>query len=116
VGEENGEDMFFMMLFTEFALPRLRREGARSSSGLEGMKGLDWFLVSGWRIAGEEGGEANGDVRVFTRLFTLSRFRGVSGCSEGWSWLFKSGVNGERPGETNGEKSGRDMIRARYWG
>ena len=67
--------MFFMMLFTESTLSRLRSgDGAGSSSGfnevVEELEGLP-----GGRIAGEGGGEANGDFIVFTRLFTRSRFR-----------------------------------------
>ena len=42
--------------------------------------GLERFLVSGWASAGEGGGEAKGGVKLFTRFFTLSRFReGESG-------------------------------------
>jgi len=82
-GEENGEDMFFMMLFTELALSRLRRRGAGSSSGLKKMVGLEGLPFSRGRCTGDEGGEANGDVKVLTKLFTLSRFReGELECSK----------------------------------
>jgi len=85
-GEENGEDMFFMMPFTELTLSRLRSEGEDSRSGLKEMVGLEGLLVFGGRIAGDGSGEANGDVKGFTRLFTLSRFRGgESECSGGRS-------------------------------
>jgi len=85
-GEENGEDAFFMMPFTELTLSRLRSgEGAGSSSRLEDMVGLEGPPVSGGS-AGDGSGEANGDVKVLTRLFTLSRVRkGESECSGGKS-------------------------------
>lgn len=108
-GEENGEDTFFITLLTESTLSRLRsREGAGSSSGLEGILGLDGDSASGGRC-GEGGcGEANGDLRVFTMLFTLSCLReGVSECS---SWAFESVENGEKTGERNGEGRGMDMT------
>jgi len=111
-GEENGEDTFFMKLFTELALSRLRRRGAESSSGLKKMVGLEGLPFSRGRCAGDEGGEANGDAKVFTKLFTLSRFReGEWESSEGGSRLFESGEkeNGERTGEKNGEGSGVDI-------
>ena len=66
-GEENGEDVFFMMLLTELTLPRLQsREGEESSSGLKEMRGLGGLPVSGGRYAGDGCGEANGDARDFT--------------------------------------------------
>lgn len=85
-GDEKGEDMFFMMTFTELTLSRLRRgEGAGSSSGLEDMIGLQEglpFSEGEGRYAGDGSGEANGDANVFTKLFTRSRLReGESGCS-----------------------------------
>ena len=78
-----------MMLLVELALSRLRRrEGASSSSGLKEMMGLE-ELPTPWGRSAEGGyGGANGDLRDFTRLFTLSRFReGEPECSEGKSWL-----------------------------
>lgn len=108
-GEENGEDAFFMKLFTELVLSRLRRRGAESSSGLKKMVGLEGLPFSRGRCTGDEGGEANGDAKVFTKLFTLSRFReGEWESSEGGSWLFESEEkeNGESTGEKNGEGSG----------
>ena len=116
-GEENGEDVFFMMLPIELALSRLRRrEGANSSSGLKEMMGLEGLPASWGRSAEGGCGEANGDLRDFTRLFTLSRFReGEPECSEGksWlSWLSGSGEmeNGEKTGERKGEGSGMDIA------
>ena len=109
--------MFFMMLFTESTLSRLRRgDGAGSSSGLKEVVELEGLPVSGGRIAGEGDGEANGDLIVFTRLFTLSRFReGESECSDaGGSWVFESEENGEKTGERNGEGRGMDIPWARY--
>jgi hypothetical protein len=75
-GEESVGDTFFMTLFTELALSRFRRGGTDSSSGLKKMVELEGLPFSGGGCAGDVGGEANGDVKVFTKLFTLSRFRG----------------------------------------
>lgn len=56
------------------------------------MTGLGGLPVSGWRCAGDGSGDANGDVKVLAKLFTLSRFREEEPeCSEDVSWLFKSG-------------------------
>ena len=63
-----------MTLFTELALSRLRRGGMGSSSGLKKMVGLGGLPFSGERCVGDKSGEANGDVKVLTKLFTLSRF------------------------------------------
>ena len=113
-GEEKGEDVFFMMLLTELTLPRLRsREGEESSSELKEMVGLEGLPESGGRKAGDGCGEANGDLRDFTRLLTLSRVRGGEPeCSEGASWLSVSGEgkNGEKIGERKGEGSGADIA------
>ena len=100
-----------MMLFTESTLSRLRSgDGAGSSSGLKEVVELEGLPASGGRSAGEGDGEANGDLIVFTRLFTLSRFReGESECSGGGSWAFESWENGEKTGERKGEGSGMDI-------
>jgi hypothetical protein len=82
-GEENGDDMFFMIFLTELTLSRLRRgEGAGSSSGLKNMIGLEGLPFSGGRCFGVGGGETKGDAMVFTKLFTRSRVReGEPECS-----------------------------------
>ena len=105
-----------MMLFTESTLSRLRSgDGAGSSSGLKEVVELEGLPVSGGRIVGEGDGEANGDLIVFTRLFTLSRFReGESECSGGGSLVSESWANGEKTGERNGEGSGMDISWTRY--
>ena len=110
--------MFFMRLFTESTLSRLRSGGrVGSSSGLKETVELGGLPVSGGRIAGGGDGEANGDLIVFTRLFTLSRLReGESECSKGNSWAFESGGDGEKTGERNGEGSGMDIPWTRYVG
>ena len=76
------------------------------------MVGLEGLPFSEGGCAGVRSGEANGDVKVFTKLFTRLLFReGEWECSEGGSWLFRSGerVNGEMTGEKNGEGSGADI-------
>ena len=115
-GELKGEEIFFMMLFTESTLSRLRSgDGAGSSSGLKEVVKLGGLPVSGGRIAGEGDGEANGELIVLTKLFTRSRFReGESELSGGDSWVFESGENGEKTGERKGEGSGTDIPWARY--
>ena len=95
-----------MVPFTELALSRLRRGEVSLSMGRKGLS------VSGGRNGGGGIEEANGDVKVFTRLFTLSRFRegewewseGVPSSSEPWE-----GENGERTGEKNGDGNGVDI-------
>jgi hypothetical protein len=57
-------------------------------------------LVSGWASAGEGGGEAKGGVKLFTRFFTLSRFR------EGESSVQRSTFNTQRAGAGRGGKNG----------
>jgi len=105
-----------MMLFTESTLSRLRSgDGAGSSSGLKEVVELEGLPISGERSAGEGEGEANGDLIVFTRLLTLSRFReGDPECSGGSSCAFESEENGEKTGERNGEGSGTDIARTGY--
>ena len=74
--EEEGEGGVFMMLLTELSLSRLRRiEGPGSGSGLKETVGFNGLPVSVGRRAGDGVGEAKGDARCFTKLFTLSRFR-----------------------------------------
>ena len=108
-GDENGEGRFFMMPFVELALSRLRREG--ELSGSVGIRGLSF---SCGRNGGGGKGEANGDAKVLTRLFTLPRFREGEwerSESEGGPWSSEpcEGENGERTGEKNGDGKGADI-------
>jgi len=74
--EEEGEGGVFITLLTELPLSRLRRmAGAGSCSRLEEWMGFEELPVSGGRCAGDGLGEANGDAKCFTKLFTLARFR-----------------------------------------
>jgi hypothetical protein len=70
--KESGEDPFFMRPFTELAVSRSQRGWAGPSPGPKKMVELEGLPFSGGRCAGE----ANDDVGIFTKLFTLSRFRG----------------------------------------